>query len=98
MSLSLILIQDDSISFIEPVVQNSGTPQGKLLQRQRLPKDDLGNSYHWTDLNNGVDMLVYGRVYRITDCDEYTRAFFEREGVKLNPPEEVNTVTNFISV
>jgi len=82
-------LEDDSISFIEPVVQNSGTPQGKLLQRQRLPKDDLGNSYHWTDLNNGVDMLVYGRVYRITDCDEYTRAFFEREGVKLNPPEEL---------
>jgi len=82
-------LEDDSISFIEPVIENSGTPQGKLLQRQRLPKDDLGNSYHWTDLNCGVDMLVYGRVYHITGCDEYTANFFASEGVKLNPQEQV---------
>merc|ERR1712106_156426 len=82
-------LEDDSISFIEPVIENSGTPQGKLLQRQRLPKDDLGNSYHWTDLNCGVDMLVYGRVYHITGCDEYTASFFASEGVKLNPQEQL---------
>jgi hypothetical protein len=81
-------MEDDSISFIEPVIENSGTPQGKLLQRQRLPKDDLGNSYHWTDLNCGIDMLVYGRTYRLTCCDDYTKKFFQSNGIKLNDPEE----------
>ena len=34
-------------------------------------------------------MLVYGRVYHITGCDEYTAAFFASEGVKLNPQEQL---------
>ena len=35
-------LEDDSISVIEPVIKNSGMPQGKLIKRQRLPKNDQG--------------------------------------------------------
>lgn len=35
------------MSVVEPEVPNSGMPQGKLIKRQRLPKDELGNTWHW---------------------------------------------------
>ena len=33
-------------------------------------------------------MLVYGRTYRLTCCDDYTKKFFQSNGIKLNDPEE----------
>ena len=38
-------LEDDSISVVEPIVENSGIPQGKLIKRQRLPKNDQGWFY-----------------------------------------------------
>jgi hypothetical protein len=35
----------------------------------------------------GVNLDVYGRVFRIIDCDDFTRKFFQNEGIALNAPE-----------
>jgi EF-hand domain-containing protein 1 len=32
---------------------------------------------------------VYGRVFRIVDCDDFTRKFYNNEGLKLNTPERI---------
>jgi hypothetical protein len=32
---------------------------------------------------------VYGRVFRIVDCDDFTRKFYNNEGLKLNAPERI---------
>ncbi|XP_055729191.1 EF-hand domain-containing protein 1 isoform X1 [Salvelinus fontinalis] len=80
-------LEDDSICIMEPVVENSGIPQGKLIKRQRLPKNDRGDHYHWKDLNVGMDLVVYGTVYRVTHCDSYTQDFMESEGLVLSDPE-----------
>ncbi|KAM6279843.1 EF-hand domain-containing protein 1 isoform 3-T3 [Porphyrio hochstetteri] len=82
-------LEDDSISVMEPVVQNSGLPQGKLLRRHRVPKNDRGDHYHWKDLNRGMNITMYSRTYRIVDCDPFTQVFLESQGVELNPPEEM---------
>ncbi|XP_018590675.1 EF-hand domain-containing protein 1 [Scleropages formosus] len=82
-------LEDDSMCIIEPEVENSGIPQGKLVKRQRLPKNDRGDYYHWKDLNLGVDLCAYGIIYRLTNCDAYTREFLESEGVLLSEPEEI---------
>ncbi|KAK3522782.1 hypothetical protein QTP86_034549, partial [Hemibagrus guttatus] len=66
-------LEDDSFCVLEPEVENSGIPQGKLLKRQRLPKNERGEHYHWKDLNLAVDLHVYGTVYRITHCDAFTQ-------------------------
>ena len=34
-----------------------------------------------------MNFNVYGRVFRIVDCDEFTRRFFANEGVALGTPE-----------
>ncbi|XP_046865042.1 EF-hand domain-containing protein 1-like [Xenia sp. Carnegie-2017] len=82
-------LEDDSIAVVEPVVENSGIPQGKLIKRQRLPKDDLGNCWNWKDFNLGINLTFYGKVIRICNCDEFTKEFMASEGILLNSPEEI---------
>ena len=82
-------LEDDSIAVIEPIVENSGMPQGKLIKRQRLPKNDQGETWHWTDLNLAMNVVFYGRTFRLVNCDEFTRDFLESEGKSLNETESV---------
>jgi len=46
---------------------------GKLVRRQRLPKNDVGDFWSWKDLNIAMNLTCYGRVYRLYDCDRWTR-------------------------
>ncbi|KAF3702928.1 EF-hand domain-containing protein 1 Myoclonin-1 [Channa argus] len=80
-------LEDDSMCVIEPVVNNSGMPQGKRIQRQRLPKNEFGEHYQWKDLNLGMDLEVYGVKYHITQCDAFTKEFLESEGIVVKHPE-----------
>jgi len=82
-------LEDDSIAVIEPIVENSGMPQGKLIKRQRLPKNDQGATWHWTDLNLAMNVVFYGRTFRLVDCDDFTKDFLESEGKSLNQTESV---------
>ncbi|NXX43520.1 EFHC1 protein, partial [Tricholaema leucomelas] len=82
-------LEDDSIYVIEPVVKNSGLPQGKHIRRHRVPKNGHGDHYHWKDLNRGISISMYGRTYRIVDCDRFTQVFLESQGIELNPPEKM---------
>nr|XP_037862094.1 EF-hand domain-containing protein 1 isoform X3 [Chlorocebus sabaeus] len=82
-------LEDDSMSVIEPVVENSGIPQGKLIKRQRLAKNDRGDHYHWKDLNRGINITIYGKTFRVVDCDRFTQVFLESQGIELNPPEKM---------
>lgn len=66
-------LEDDSVSVVEPVEANSGIPQGKLIKRQRLPKNDLGDFWHWKDLNLGVCVTFYGKTFHICRCDAFTQ-------------------------
>lgn len=66
-------LEDDSMSVMEPIVENSGIPQGKFIKRQRIPKNDCGDHYHWKDLNRGMNITLYGRTFRIVDCDPFTQ-------------------------
>jgi hypothetical protein len=81
-------LEDDTVHIIESRVENSGIPQGIFLKRHKVPLPDEPTShYQWKDLNLGCNLDVYGRVFRIVDCDDFTRRFFANEGVALNPPE-----------
>jgi hypothetical protein len=66
-------LEDDSLEIHEEVQENSGIPQGKLVRRHRFPKNDQGETYNFRDLNLGQNLAVYGKVFRICDCDAFTR-------------------------
>lgn len=81
-------LDDDTIHIIEPRVENSGVPQGIFLKRHKLPyPDDESKYYSWTDLNLSQNFSVYKRIFRIVDCDEFTRRFYANEGYALNAAE-----------
>ncbi|CAD5111984.1 DgyrCDS1238 [Dimorphilus gyrociliatus] len=84
-------LEDDSIAVVEPPKENSGMPQGKLIKRQRLPKNDVGDYWLWKDLNVGMNVTFYGKVFHIYDCDQWTRGFLHQEGINVNPPEDCPT-------
>lgn len=84
-------LEDDSIAVVEPKVENCGIPQGKLIKRQRLPKNDLGDNWHWKDFNNGVELTFYGKSFIVHDCNKWTKEFMESEGIVVNPPEACPT-------
>jgi hypothetical protein len=81
-------LDDDTIHIIEPRIENSGIPQGIFLKRHKLPfPEDQSKYYTWRDLNVGINLNVYLRVFRIVDCDDFTKRFYSNEGVQLNGSE-----------
>ncbi|KAM8953281.1 EF-hand domain-containing protein 1 [Pelodytes ibericus] len=82
-------LEDDSISVVEPLVENAGIPQGTFIRRQRHPKNDFGDHFSWKDLNVGINITLYGRTFRIVNCDKFTQDFLESKGLELNPSEEI---------
>ncbi|KAJ6636335.1 EF-hand domain-containing protein 1 [Pseudolycoriella hygida] len=83
----MYFMDDDTMTVIEPKVENCGFPQGRLVRRGKIPKNLNGEFYYWKDLNIGIDIDLFGIVYHITDCDEFTRDFMVAQGMELNDSE-----------
>lgn len=85
---------DDETTYVtEPKVENSGIPQGVFLKKHRVPKPDGSGVYTWMDFSIGKNVDFYTRVFRIVDCDDFTRRFYLDEGIELDPPEQYPTDT-----
>lgn len=89
--------EDDSVQVNETKTDNSGMPQGVLIRRCKLPKAgradmsllgaDIDDDYYTVhDFNVGQDVVLYGRVFTITSCDEFTRNFLQDLGIKVGDP------------
>ena len=84
----LLFMEDGTVQVLEPTVDNSGIPQGTLISRQRIPYPAPRNSdfYDILDFNIGKEVELYGRVYKVTNCDRYTRHFLNRLGIHVPDP------------
>jgi hypothetical protein len=81
-------LDDDTIHILETRVENSGIPQGVFLKRHKvLIPGQEPKTYTWKDLNIGMNLNVYGRVFRIVDADDFTKRFYQNEAAALNEPE-----------
>lgn len=70
-------LDDDTMYITEKKIENSGIPQGVFLKRHRVPRPNSPTeNYTWQELNIGMNLPVYERMFRITDCDEFTRHFY----------------------
>lgn len=78
-------LEDDTISMTEPEVENSGLPQGPFLVRGALP--GATKPIHWSNLNIGTNLEVYGKVVRLYECNEATKLFLASEGVVVPAAE-----------
>jgi len=83
-------LEDDTMHIGEPKQDNSGIPQGTLVKRHRIPRANSSSGLFYTidDLNVGKEITVYGKTFRIVDCDPFTREFFGGIGVEVPEPED----------
>jgi len=82
-------LDNKSIHIEEFKIPNSGIPQGKFLERARIPKS-LNQYVDASDLIVGKDINIFSRKFHITDADEFTRKFVMKEyGIELAPKENV---------
>jgi len=65
-------LDDDTIHVNEPKSENSGIPQGYFVKRHRVKKNE-NEYYHWKDFNLQTEISFYGKVFRICDCDDFTK-------------------------
>ncbi|KAE9548882.1 hypothetical protein FO519_007907 [Halicephalobus sp. NKZ332] len=85
-------LDDETFSLTEPFSDNSGHMQGRMFHSQKIPRNDkrVGNDYlSWKDIQIGEDIVLFGRTYRIINCDEFTKNFFEDRGIKIKISESV---------
>ena len=80
-------LEDDTWSIAEPKIENCGIPQGQFVKRGKIPKDSRGEFYGLDDIDVGAELTVYGRTFRVVDCDGYTREYMRSIGCDLQAPE-----------
>lgn len=80
-------LDDDSIHVAEPKCENSGIPQGVLINRHRIPKEN-GQMVTFEDLGISKEITLYCRRFRLVDCDNFTREFYGNNGMDLGEPED----------
>jgi hypothetical protein len=95
-------LSDDTIYVVEPKIENSGIPQGVFLKRQKIAKviEELTNNYTWQDFKLGENINFYERIFRVYDCDDFTRQFYEYMGCPLGNPEQApsDSFNHFMTV
>lgn len=81
-------LEDDSIHIQEIKDHNSGMKQGLLVKRHQIPAGP-DRYYVVQDLARiGAELPIYGKTFRITDADPFTRRFLEATlGLQLGPSE-----------
>lgn len=54
-----------------------------------MPKviGELADHYTWRDFDLATNISFFDRIFRIYDCDAFTREFYDYMGVPLANPE-----------
>lgn len=84
-------LEDDTIQVVEPHVKNSGIPQGTIVRRHRIPlPPPYDEEFYKVDhFNINKEIVLYATPYMIVNCDQFTRNFLQKLGVRLNPPAPI---------
>jgi len=82
-------LDDDTVHINEVKEENSGMPQGSLLNRHKIEKADGSGYISYLDFNLKSDIFIYGKKFRICDCDDFTRKFYEENNLPINESEPI---------
>lgn len=90
----LYYLEDSTCQVIEGRIENSGIPQGAFIKRHVIPKADGSDSIRPYDFRLGGEIEIYGKVFHICKCDNFTKWFFEESGLELGeeqtPPADMH--------
>jgi hypothetical protein len=60
-----------------------------LLKRHKIPKYEDGEFWHWKDLAVGKNIVFYGIVFHMVDCDVFTREYMASQGLIMADAEQL---------
>ncbi len=69
-------LEDETVEMYEPEQRNSGMPAGKFLKRMQHPAVSMES------LIVGETISIYGRTFKIYECDDFTREFYAQHGIE----------------
>ena len=81
----LYYLNDGSLQVSEAKQENSGMSQGTFIKRHKVPGPD-GRFINETDLMVGETVSIYGRTFKIVDCDDFTRRDLLGKGFAVGKP------------
>jgi hypothetical protein len=86
----MFYLEDDTIQVNEPRTKNAGYNQGTIINRHRIPRPRPYDDTFYTieDFNVQKEVEFYGKKFKITDCDAFTRNFLTKLGVRVADPVE----------
>lgn len=74
----LYYLVDDSVQISEDKVVNSGLSQGAFLKRHKISTPS--GFISWKDFQVGNTITLYGRTFNISNCDAFTKEFYDSNG------------------
>ena len=74
----LYYLVDDSVQISEDKVVNSGLSQGAFLKRHKISTSS--GFIGWKDFQVGSTITLYGRTFNISNCDTFTKEFYDSNG------------------
>ncbi|CAI9736981.1 EF-hand domain-containing family member C2-like [Octopus vulgaris] len=84
-------LEDDTIEVFNIKTKNSRLNQGTIIRRHRIPKPSPHDNEFFSleDLNIGVEVNFFGKVFKIVNCDHFTYKFLYKSGVKIPNPSRI---------
>ena len=70
-----IFCRDDTIQVYEVADKNSGRTSCKFMERQKVKNPYTNNYYTPKDFVKGKDIYLNNYIFRLIECDEYTKKF-----------------------
>jgi hypothetical protein len=88
-------LEDGTMQVCEPKIENSGIPQGAFIKRHVIPHVDGRGVILPPDLKLGTQIEIYGKIFQICKCDQFTKWFYGEAGLDLGeecePPTDLYT-------
>jgi len=84
-------LEDGTCQVNEPRIENSGIPQGAFIKRHVIPHSDGRGVLIPSDFKLGETIEIYGKVFHLCKCDQFTKWFFSEAGMDLGEEEEPPT-------
>ena len=82
-------LENDTISITEPKECNSGLVQGLFLVRSKVTNPYTGQRYQPEDFLIGSEHTIFGRRFRVINCDKGARDYLQKSGVDVGEAEDL---------
>ena len=92
-----VFLEDDTIMIEENHIRNSGIDQGLLLKRMKVINSNNNNFfYDNNDFMVGINIEIFGIVYRIYSCDKFTEEYYQSINKEIGkfeePPDDLYSI------